>query len=164
MLLSITIREEKNHFYFDQKTQGTKKQFNLTPYFCVCYKIECESFFFWGHFIVTHSNSRKVGPWWPREIKMCSPLSVRVPWEHTSWVGLRFGFCYQFFLLAGPSLWPVASIHKTVSRIRGRVCRQEIEQSIHHCITFCCIFVAIMIYVSNLPWWMSGLIPLLIYC
>lgn len=26
-------QRKKNHFYFDQKTEGTKKQFNLTPYF-----------------------------------------------------------------------------------------------------------------------------------
>lgn len=43
MLLCITMKEEKNPFYFDQKTQGTKKRFNLTPYLVhLIHKIECK--------------------------------------------------------------------------------------------------------------------------
>lgn len=43
MLLCITMKEEKSPFYFDQKTQGTKKRFNLTPYLVrLIHKIECK--------------------------------------------------------------------------------------------------------------------------
>lgn len=43
MLLCITMKEEKNPFYFDQKTQGTKKRFNLTPFLVhLIHKIECK--------------------------------------------------------------------------------------------------------------------------
>ena len=86
LLLSITMKEEKN-FYFDQKTQGTKKRFNLTLHFVYLIQNWMQNSFFWSDFVVTHSNFREVRPWWPGGIKIYNSFSVRY---RICWVAPRF--------------------------------------------------------------------------
>lgn len=154
----------KEPFLFWSKASGTKKRFNLTLYLVhLIHKIGCKNFF-WSHFIVIHSNSRDRRHWWPREIKMCRPLSVRLSLEFASWVGPRFEVLWIHFLFQPGPICDSLSVfrwHRIVSEVES--VHKEFKYLVHCCIMF--LHVIIMTYASLLLLrgiWISFLISLFV--